>query len=113
MNAVSILPVLLRPKSRGKVRLQSSNPWEPPLVDPKYLTDREDLDLIVEAIEATVHMVNSSKRLLQHNFQVKEHSNATVHMEEHNFQFLKTSFESWLLLELITVYYCFLFVFLF
>ena len=70
MNAVSILPVLLRPLSRGTVLLQSSNPWDPPLIDPKDLTEGEDLDLLVEAVEAAVHMVNTSTRLQEHKFQV-------------------------------------------
>jgi choline dehydrogenase-like flavoprotein len=70
MNSVSILPVLLRPKSRGEVRLQSSSPWDAPLLDPKYLTEEEDVELLVEAVETAFQMVNNSKRLQEHKFQV-------------------------------------------
>ena len=70
MNAVSILPVLLRPRSRGEVRLESRSAWDPPLLDPKYLTEDEDLELLVEAVQTAFHMVNSSKRLQEHKFQV-------------------------------------------
>jgi hypothetical protein len=70
MNAVSILPVLVRPRSRGEVRLQSTSPWDPPLLDPKYLTEEEDLDLLVEAVQTAFQLVNSSKRLQEHKFQV-------------------------------------------
>jgi choline dehydrogenase-like flavoprotein len=70
MNAVSILPVLLRPRSRGEVRLQSTSPWDPPLLDPKYLTEDGDLDLLVEAVEVAFQLVNNSKRLQEHKFQV-------------------------------------------
>ncbi len=39
--------VLLRPKSRGEVRLQSADPAAAPLIDPRYLSAEEDLqDLI-------------------------------------------------------------------
>ncbi len=72
MNAVSILPVLLRPRSRGEVRLQSTSPWDPPLLDPKYLTEDADLDLLVEAVQTAFQLVNSSKRLQEHKFQVEK-----------------------------------------
>lgn len=34
----------LRPKSRGTVRLRSSDPRDPPLIDPKYLSDDSDFN---------------------------------------------------------------------
>jgi choline dehydrogenase len=45
-NAISILPGVVRPLSRGWIRLASKNPLEKPLVNPNYLgvpTDRERL----------------------------------------------------------------------
>jgi len=48
-NAVSILPGLVRPNSRGTVRLAGPDPLTPPLVDTNYLGDRSDLDRLVEA----------------------------------------------------------------
>lgn len=41
-----------RPKSRGEVRLRSSDPYDKPAVDPRYLTDQRDLDLTVDAVLA-------------------------------------------------------------
>jgi choline dehydrogenase len=49
-NAVSILPGLVRPVSRGSVRLADADPRTPPLVDPNYLADRWDLDRLVQAV---------------------------------------------------------------
>jgi choline dehydrogenase len=40
--AVTALTVLLTPASRGTVRLRSSDPQEPPIVDPAYLSDERD-----------------------------------------------------------------------
>lgn len=37
------------PQSRGVVRLRSANPHEPPLVDPRYFSNREDLEAFVQA----------------------------------------------------------------
>ncbi|MCA8894463.1 MAG: glucose-methanol-choline oxidoreductase, partial [Amphiplicatus sp.] len=34
---------VLRPKSRGSVRLQSPDPLAPPLIDPNFLSDEDDL----------------------------------------------------------------------
>jgi choline dehydrogenase len=49
-NAVSILPGVVRPQSRGTVRLESADPFTAPLVDPNYLGDRSDLDRLVQAV---------------------------------------------------------------
>ncbi|GBL80370.1 hypothetical protein AVEN_244581-1, partial [Araneus ventricosus] len=38
---------LLHPKSRGTVRLQSSDPYDPPLIDPNYFDDPSDIDNVV------------------------------------------------------------------
>ena len=41
-------PILLRPKSRGAVTLQSKDPREAPLVDVAYLTHPDDVATLVE-----------------------------------------------------------------
>lgn len=37
--------IVLRPESRGSVRLRSADPADAPLLDPGYLTDRGGRDL--------------------------------------------------------------------
>ncbi|GBN27217.1 hypothetical protein AVEN_136099-1, partial [Araneus ventricosus] len=44
---MACLSQLLHPKSRGTVRLQSTNPYDPPLIDPNYLDDPSDIEAIV------------------------------------------------------------------
>ena len=46
-NGFVCLPVLLRPKSRGTIRLNTSDPFHDPVIDPKYLTHLDDLDTLV------------------------------------------------------------------
>jgi choline dehydrogenase len=41
-----------RPKSRGKLTLRSSNPLDPPVIDPGYLTDRHDVALHIAGLRA-------------------------------------------------------------
>ncbi|MCG5219446.1 GMC family oxidoreductase N-terminal domain-containing protein [Streptosporangium soli] len=50
-NAVSILPGVVRPASRGWVRLASADPLAPPLVNPNYLGDSADVDRMVQGVE--------------------------------------------------------------
>src|SRR5947207_678474 len=50
-NAVSILPGVVRPNSRGSIRLASRDPFEKPLIDPNYLGDESDLDRMVQGFK--------------------------------------------------------------
>jgi choline dehydrogenase len=50
-NAVSILPGVVRPQSRGWIRLAGPDPELAPLVHPNYLGDTADLDRLVQAVE--------------------------------------------------------------
>jgi len=50
-NSVSILPGVVRPLSRGWIRLASADPLEKPLVNPNYLGARSDLERLAQAVE--------------------------------------------------------------
>ena len=50
-NSVSILPGVVRPTSRGWVRLASGNPLDKPLVNPNYLGTEEDARRLVDAVK--------------------------------------------------------------
>ncbi|KAF6217328.1 hypothetical protein GE061_001682 [Apolygus lucorum] len=50
-DAFNVVPVLLRPKSRGAVRLRSKNPFHWPLLYPNYFKDERDLRTMVEGIK--------------------------------------------------------------
>ena len=45
-----------RPKSRGEVRLYSANPLDRPVIDPRYLSDPDDLALSVRGIQACLRI---------------------------------------------------------
>lgn len=47
---VSIQMVLLKPHSKGDVRLSSANPDEMPLVNPNFLADKRDLDEMIKGL---------------------------------------------------------------
>lgn len=46
-SSFSIVPLLLRPKSRGLIKLRDSNPYSPPLIYPNYYTEPEDVRIMV------------------------------------------------------------------
>lgn len=52
-QAFSLTPNVMQAKSEGTVRLQSANPKDAPLIDPKYFTDPEgyDIQVMIEGIK--------------------------------------------------------------
>jgi choline dehydrogenase len=50
-NSITILPGVVRPASRGSIRLASSDPTQHPLVDPNYLDDPSDLERLVQGVK--------------------------------------------------------------
>lgn len=52
-TAMTILVTLIYPHSRGTLRLADANPMSTPLIDPNYLGDASDLDLLLEGSEMT------------------------------------------------------------
>ncbi len=50
-NTITLYPVLLRPKTRGRIRLRSKDPYESLLIDPMYFDDEQDLNVLVEGMK--------------------------------------------------------------
>jgi len=47
-DAFFIINLLSRPKSRGAIRLASSNPKDYPLIYPNYFAEKQDMDALIE-----------------------------------------------------------------
>ncbi|GFQ79428.1 glucose dehydrogenase [Trichonephila clavata] len=45
------LSQVLHPKSKGEVTLRSSNPYDPPIIDPKYFSHPRDMEVIVAGLK--------------------------------------------------------------
>lgn len=60
-NGISATPILVKPKSRGSVKLSLSNPNEP-LIDPAVFTHPEDLPVFMEGFKR-VHKLLNAKAL--------------------------------------------------
>eukprot|EP00096_Caligus_rogercresseyi_P014940 TRINITY_DN7397_c0_g1_i1.p1 TRINITY_DN7397_c0_g1~~TRINITY_DN7397_c0_g1_i1.p1 ORF type:complete len:653 (-),score=111.34 TRINITY_DN7397_c0_g1_i1:380-2338(-) len=50
-DTFSILPMLLRPKSRGNIVLKSRNPFEKPIINAGYFTHPDDMKVLVEGVK--------------------------------------------------------------
>ena len=49
--ALTIMPTLIYPKSRGTLRLASADPDAAPLIDPAYLAEPDDAELLLDGME--------------------------------------------------------------
>ena len=58
--AYTVQPTLIYPKSRGTVRLRSSNPSDKPAIDPRYLSHKDDLELLFRGCELTREIMAAS-----------------------------------------------------
>nr|CAD7438271.1 unnamed protein product [Timema bartmani] len=52
----SVIPVLLRPRSRGIIKLRSKNPFDYPLIYPNYFFDPFDIATLIEGVKIGVAM---------------------------------------------------------
>lgn len=59
-DAFSIVPILLQPKSRGRVTLKTSNPHHRPIFDINYYDHEDDLRTIVRGIKKVAIFGNLS-----------------------------------------------------
>lgn len=61
-DGYTILPTLLKPKSRGYVGLQSSKIFDAPVIDPQYFSDKngEDLATLIRGVKKAQDVLNAS-----------------------------------------------------
>jgi choline dehydrogenase-like flavoprotein len=60
--ALTVMPTLIYPKSRGEIRLASADPTAPPLIDPNYLSEPSDARFLLDGMKI-VREVMASRRL--------------------------------------------------
>ncbi|KAK4014877.1 hypothetical protein OUZ56_027387 [Daphnia magna] len=56
----SIMPVTLRPKSRGYIRLNSADPFDKPIINPNYYDDPYDVKVTIEGIKLALQLSQTS-----------------------------------------------------
>jgi choline dehydrogenase len=58
-SAIHLGGYVCRPQARGSVSLASANPLDPPLIDPNYLSDPEDLRLMIAQSRRNAEILNA------------------------------------------------------
>ncbi|KAJ8872639.1 hypothetical protein PR048_026247 [Dryococelus australis] len=53
------LPFLQRPKSKGFIKLKSTDPFDDPLIDPKYLSHPDDVATFVEGVKIAARLART------------------------------------------------------
>ena len=61
----TLLPSMIAPRSRGQIRLASSDPQARPLIDPMYLSDEADLEVLLHGLKLA-RQVGESEALSGH-----------------------------------------------
>ena len=51
-------PIMLQPESRGTVRLRSADPVDHPVLDPNYLAEQADVDVLVSGVQLAMDLLN-------------------------------------------------------
>ncbi|CAL4097828.1 unnamed protein product, partial [Meganyctiphanes norvegica] len=72
IDGVNIMPMLVRPKSRGTVRLRSKDMKVQPIVDPKYLSHPDDVKTLIQGVKFAMEIGNT--KAMRIGFQAKFNS---------------------------------------
>jgi choline dehydrogenase-like flavoprotein len=58
-NAFQIFPMLMHPKSRGRVTLKDKDPETKPLLYHNYLTEKQDVEILIKGIKQAIQLMDT------------------------------------------------------
>ncbi|CAL8117151.1 unnamed protein product [Orchesella dallaii] len=61
VDSFMVTVMLGKYNSRGEIRLASTDPFEKPILDPKYLSHPDDVQILIDGLNFTVNMVENTK----------------------------------------------------
>ncbi|MEW2489895.1 GMC oxidoreductase [Streptomyces sp. NPDC048411] len=83
----------MRPASRGSLRITSADPYAPPVIDPRYFTEEEDVRAVLSGI-ATARRIAGSSALAE--WGIEEVSPASTAVDEESIaDYARTYFGSY------------------
>jgi choline dehydrogenase-like flavoprotein len=66
-----VFPMVMRPKSRGRIKLRSTNPFEHPIILPNYFSDPYDIEIAIRGIRKMIQLLDT-KAFRKFNAQLSE-----------------------------------------
>ncbi|NER18193.1 GMC family oxidoreductase [Spongiivirga citrea] len=75
-DGYTILPCLLKPKSRGEISLRNNDPHSPPIIQPNFLSEEEDLLQLIKGSKKAIEVMQQDE-FTKHNagfLGINEHS---------------------------------------
>lgn len=58
-NTFMVFPMVLRPKSKGRIKLRSKNPFDHPLINPNYFSDYDDMLTSIRGIRKMIDLLET------------------------------------------------------
>ena len=58
-DTAMILSTLARPKSRGRIQLRSADPYDHPIIDPRYYSHPDDAKVMLQALKFAQQVVET------------------------------------------------------
>jgi len=95
-NGVTLGAILLKPKSRGSLKLKTGNPLDAPLIDPNYLAESDDLNLLIKYVKRIRKLMDSKP--------IKDYLHAEVHPGKQEVE-TDQQIEEFIRNELMTIYH--------
>ncbi|CAK9807506.1 Glucose dehydrogenase [FAD, quinone] [Anthophora quadrimaculata] len=59
-DTITIAPVLLHPRSKGEIKLSSRDSSDPPLIDPNYLSNKDDIAILIDGLRFVKKLVETN-----------------------------------------------------
>ena len=59
-DGYTILPTLLKPKSRGYISLRSANPLDAPIIQPNYFADEADRHVLIRGMRKAIEVIQAN-----------------------------------------------------
>ena len=59
-DTFSLMPVGVRPNSKGYIKLKSSNPYDKPMINPNYYDDPQDVKTMIEGVKIALAIGHSA-----------------------------------------------------